>query len=70
MATRATTALDFKGNLRHYCNEVSNFGDTLFITRKHHQNLVVISEEEFNAWQETNYLKKDKLLLREVKKQD
>lgn len=40
-----------RGNLKDYCDQVSDRGETVIITRKGEKNVVIISLEEWNALQ-------------------
>lgn len=53
---KATTTRNFRENFKRFADDVSDYGDTLLITRPNRKNVVLISEDEFNSWQETNYL--------------
>lgn len=53
---KATTTRDLRQHFKKYADGVSEYGETLLVTRPNHKNVVMISEDEFNSWQETNYL--------------
>lgn len=52
----ATTARNLRQHFKHYADAISNEGETVIVTRPNRKNIVMISEAEFNSWQETNYL--------------
>lgn len=43
-------------NLANFMDDVSNNHEPLIITHENHKAVVLISLEDFNAWQETEYL--------------
>ena len=47
---------DLRKNLKKYMDNVYTGHYPLIITRKNDENVVMLSLEEFNALQETNYL--------------
>lgn len=56
MATTATNISDARKNLKRLTDDVVNFDDHLIITKPQNRNVVVISEKEYQSWQETLYL--------------
>ena len=38
-----------RDNLKHYCDQVSDCGETVIVTRKNEKNVVIISLEQWNA---------------------
>ena len=56
MIVKATTTKDLRQNFKKYADNVSEYGETILVTRPNRKNIVLISEEEYNSWQETNYL--------------
>ena len=56
MIVKATTTKDLRQNFNKYADNVSEYGETILVTRPNRKNIVLISEEEYNSWQETNYL--------------
>lgn len=59
MAITAITSKELRDNFKKYADDVSDYDDALIITRPKRQNVVVISEKEFNSIQETNHLLKN-----------
>ena len=53
---QAVTTRDFRKAFKQYANDASDYNDTIIITRPKQKNVVLISQEEYNSWQETNYL--------------
>jgi antitoxin YefM len=52
----AITYTDLRQNLKTYMDKVIQDNDPLIITRKNHENVVLISVDEYNSLLETNYL--------------
>jgi antitoxin YefM len=52
----AVSYSDLRKNLKKYMDDVYSGHYPLIITRKNDENVVMISLDEFNALQETNYL--------------
>ena len=52
----AVSYSDLRQNLKTYMDKVYFDNDTLIITRKNNQNLVLISIDEYNSLIETSYL--------------
>ncbi|WEV40462.1 type II toxin-antitoxin system Phd/YefM family antitoxin [Lactobacillus sp. ESL0681] len=53
---RAVSTKELRQNFKKYADDITNFGETVIVTRPENKNVVVISESEYNSWQETNYL--------------
>lgn len=52
-------ALTFNQAIQRFANlmdDVSNNHEPLIITHEHHKSVVLMSLDDFNAWQETDYL--------------
>lgn len=47
---------DFRQHLREKLDSVVNDADVVVVTRPNNKNVVVISLEEYNGWQETLHL--------------
>ena len=56
MAIKATTTRDLRKNFKKFADDVSDYGDVVLVTRPEKKNVVLLSEKEYNSWQETNYL--------------
>jgi antitoxin YefM len=52
----AVTYTDLRQNLKTYMDKVIQDNDSLIITRKNNENLVLISVDEYDSLLETNYL--------------
>ncbi|MDR1444544.1 MAG: type II toxin-antitoxin system prevent-host-death family antitoxin [Treponema sp.] len=52
----AITYTDLRQNLKTYMDKVFQDHDTLIITRKNNENVVLLSVSEYNSLLETNYL--------------
>lgn len=55
---KATTTRDIRKNFKQYADDIADFDDAVIVTRPNNKNVVMISESEYNSWQETNYLLK------------
>lgn len=47
---------ELRSNLKNVCDLVVNDCDTVTIQRRNSENVVMMSESEFNSWRETIYL--------------
>lgn len=47
---------EVRRNLKEVCDSVVNDCDSVTIHRRHGENVVIMSESEFNSWKETVYL--------------
>jgi len=47
---------ELRSNLKGVCDLVVNDCDTVTIQRRNSENVVMMSESEFNSWRETIYL--------------
>lgn len=56
MAINAYTVSDFRENMKAITDDVFEYNETVIITRPKKRNVVMISEAEYNSWQETLYL--------------
>lgn len=56
MAISATNITDARNNLKKITDDVAEYDDQVIITKPKNKNVVVMSESEFNSWQETLYL--------------
>lgn len=56
MAINAYTVSDFRDNIKAITDDVIDYNDTVIITRPKKRNVVIISEDEYNSWQETLHL--------------
>lgn len=53
---QAVTTKDFRKSFKKYADDVANYNETVIVARPQQKNVVMISEKEYNSWQETNYL--------------
>lgn len=53
---QAVTTREMRKNFKKYADDVSNYKDNVIVTRPNGHNVVLISEEEYRSWNETNYL--------------
>lgn len=56
MAIHAYTVSDFRENMKAITDDVFDYNETVIITRPKKRNVVMISEAEYNSWQETLHL--------------
>lgn len=56
MAINAYTVSDFRENIKAITDDVLDYNETVIITRPKKRNVVMISEAEYNSWQETLHL--------------
>lgn len=54
----AVTQTDLRTNIKQLLDNVAHNDDTVVVTRSNRENVVIISEAEYNSWQETNFLMK------------
>ncbi|MFV0447221.1 MAG: type II toxin-antitoxin system Phd/YefM family antitoxin [Vibrio sp.] len=47
---------ELRANLKNVCDSVVNDCDTVTIQRRNSENVVIMSESEFNSWRETIHL--------------
>jgi antitoxin YefM len=47
---------DFRKNLKENLDIACDDKEVVIVSRSHNKNVVVISLEEYNSWQETKYL--------------
>jgi antitoxin YefM len=52
----AITYTDLRQNLKTYMDKVIEDNDSIIITRKNRENVILISVDEYNSLLETNYL--------------
>ncbi|MCT8389741.1 type II toxin-antitoxin system Phd/YefM family antitoxin [Leuconostoc holzapfelii] len=55
----AVTQTDLRTNIKQLLDNVAHNDDTIVVTRSNRENVVIISEAEYNSWQETNFLMKN-----------
>lgn len=56
MVIKATTTRDLRKNFKKFADDVSDYNDIVLIARPENKNVVLLSEREYNSWQETNHL--------------
>lgn len=52
----AVTTRDLRENFKKYADSVVEDQEPIIVTRPKNKNVVLISEDEFNSWQETSHL--------------
>ena len=53
----ATNYLEVRNNLKTYCDKATKDYETIIITRKNNENVVLMSEEEYNNLMENLYIR-------------
>ena len=53
----ATNYSEVRNNLKTYCDKATKDYETIIITRKNNENVVLISEEEYNNLMENLYIR-------------
>ena len=56
----ATNSTNLRANMKEYFDKVTDGYETLVVTRQNDENVVVISQAEYNSLMETLYLIGDK----------
>lgn len=56
MATTATNITDARKNLKSLTDDVVDYNEHVIITKPKNRNVVLMSESEFQSWQETLYI--------------
>ena len=64
----AVTDTNLRQNLNTYMDKVIQNRDSLIITRKNNQNVVLISIDEYNSLIETNYLLSNEVNVEHLRK--
>ena len=64
----AITYADLRQNLNAYMDKVIQNHDSIIITRKNNENVVLISVDEYNSLVETNYLLSNKANVEHLRK--
>ena len=65
----ATNYSEVRNNLKAYCDKATKDYETIIITRKNNENVVLMSEEEYNNLMENLYIRSNlKYYQRLVKK--
>lgn len=66
----AVKAMELRDNFKEYCDKVTS-GETIFVTRKPNENVVILSEKEYNemlkAKRNAEYLEKIDLSMQQVR---
>lgn len=53
---KAVTVRDLRSNFKSIADDISDFDTTVIVARPKNKNVVIISQEEYDSWQETSYL--------------
>lgn len=56
MTTTATNITDARKNLKSLTDDVVDYNEHVIITKPQNRNVVLVSESEFQSWQETLYI--------------
>ena len=49
---QAVTTKDFRRSFKKYADDVANYNEAIIVACPEQKNVVVISEKEYNSWQE------------------
>ena len=53
---KAITGRNLISNFKSIVDEINEYDTTVIVTRPNHKNIVIISQKEYDSWQETFYL--------------
>lgn len=53
---RAVTARDLRNNFKKIADDINDYDTTVIVARPKDKNVVIISQKEYDSWQETSYL--------------
>lgn len=53
---RAVTARDLRNNFKKIADDINGYDTTVIVARPKDKNVVIISQKEYDSWQETSYL--------------
>lgn len=53
---KAVTARDLRKNFKAIADDITDYDTTVIVARPKDKNLVMISQKEYDSWQETAYL--------------
>lgn len=53
---RAVTARDLRNNFKKIADDINDYDITVIVARPKDKNVVIISQKEYDSWQETSYL--------------
>lgn len=53
---RAVTARDLRNNFKAIADDINDYDTTVIVARPKDKNIVMISQREYDSWQETSYL--------------
>ena len=56
----ATNYSNIRNNFKKYCDKVTRVYETIIVTRKNDENVVLMSEEEYNNLMENLYIMSNK----------
>ena len=53
---KAVTARDLRNNFKKIADDINDYDTTVIVARPKDKNVVIISQKEYDSWQETSYL--------------
>lgn len=53
---KAVTARDLRNNFKKIADDINDYDTTVIVARHKDKNVVIISQKEYDSWQETSYL--------------
>ncbi|AHA97848.1 MULTISPECIES: type II toxin-antitoxin system Phd/YefM family antitoxin [Lactobacillus] len=53
---KAVTVRDLRSNFKSIADEINDYDTTVIVARPKNKNVVIISQKEYDSWQETSYL--------------
>lgn len=53
---KAVTVRDLRSNFKAIADDISDYDTTVIVARPKNKNVVIVSQEEYDSWQETAYL--------------
>lgn len=53
---KAVTVRDLRSNFKSIADDINDYDTTVIVARPKNKNVVIISQDEYDSWQETNYL--------------
>ena len=53
---KAVTARDLRNNFKKIDDDINDYDTTVIFARPNDKNVVIISQKEYDSWQETSYL--------------
>lgn len=58
---KAVTVRDLRSHFKSIADDINEYDTTVIVARPKNKNVVIISQKEYDSWQETSYLLGQKL---------